>query len=87
MSSPGDLSNPGIELGSPVLQADCLPAELYIHIYSFFRLLYIIGYCKILNNVPSASIFIGNIGHNFLGNFYCQLLLAKIIGNNFLFSV
>ena len=69
----------------------CIAGGLFtswvVHIYSFFRLLYIIGYCKILNNVPSASIFISNIGHNFLGNFYCQLLLAKIIGNNFLFSV
>ena len=27
-SSPGDLPDPGIELGSPVLQADSLPAEL-----------------------------------------------------------
>ena len=26
--SPGDLPNPGIELGSPELQADSLPAEL-----------------------------------------------------------
>ena len=26
--SPGDLPNPGIELGSPVLQADSLPTEL-----------------------------------------------------------
>ena len=26
--SPGDLHNPGIELGSPALQADSLPAEL-----------------------------------------------------------
>ena len=26
--SPGDLSNPGIEPGSPALQADSLPAEL-----------------------------------------------------------
>ena len=26
--SPGDLSNPGIEPGSPVLQADSLPTEL-----------------------------------------------------------
>ena len=26
--SPGDLPNPGIELGSPALQADSLPAEL-----------------------------------------------------------
>ena len=25
--SPGDLPNPGIELGSPVLQADSLPSE------------------------------------------------------------
>ena len=24
--SPGDLSDPGIETGSPVLQADCLPS-------------------------------------------------------------
>ena len=27
MPSPGDLPNPGIELGSPALQADSLPAE------------------------------------------------------------
>ena len=26
--SPGDLPNPGIELGSPALQADSLPDEL-----------------------------------------------------------
>ena len=26
--SPGDLPNPGMELGSPALQADSLPAEL-----------------------------------------------------------
>ena len=26
--SPGDLPNPGIELGSPALQADSLPSEL-----------------------------------------------------------
>ena len=26
--SPGDLPDPGIELGSPALQADCLPTEL-----------------------------------------------------------
>ena len=26
--SPGDLPNPGIELGSPALQADSLPAEV-----------------------------------------------------------
>ena len=26
--SPGDLLDPGIELGSPALQADSLPAEL-----------------------------------------------------------
>ena len=26
--SPGDLPNPGIELGSPALQADALPSEL-----------------------------------------------------------
>ena len=26
-SSPGDLPNPGIELGSPALQADALPSE------------------------------------------------------------
>ena len=28
ISSPADLPNPGIELGSPVLQVDCLPTEL-----------------------------------------------------------
>ena len=33
MPSPGDLPNPGIELGSPALQADSLPAELKAHIH------------------------------------------------------
>ena len=28
VAQPGDLSDPGIELGSPALQADSLPAEL-----------------------------------------------------------
>ena len=28
ISSPGDLSSPGIKPGSPALQADSLPAEL-----------------------------------------------------------
>ena len=28
MHSPADLSEPGIELGSPAFQADALPAEL-----------------------------------------------------------
>ena len=28
MPSPGDLPDPGIELGSPALQVDSLPAEL-----------------------------------------------------------
>ena len=36
MPSPGDLPNPGIELGSPALQVNSLPAELlqkpYIYI-------------------------------------------------------
>ena len=27
LPSPGDLPNPGIELGSPALQADALPSE------------------------------------------------------------
>ena len=27
--SPGDLTDPGIELGSPALQTDSLPAEFY----------------------------------------------------------
>ena len=29
--SPGDLPNPGVELGSPTLQADSLPSELPIN--------------------------------------------------------
>ena len=30
--SPGDLPNPGIEPGSPALQADSLPTELQSHV-------------------------------------------------------
>ena len=37
---PADLSNPGIEPGSPVLEADSLPAELpgnpYIHTVDYY---------------------------------------------------
>ena len=32
---PGDIPNPGIEPGSPVLQADTLPSELYVFITVF----------------------------------------------------
>jgi len=38
-TSPGDLSNPGIEPGSPALQADSLLSELpdvYTHIYILY---------------------------------------------------
>ena len=34
LPSPGDLPNPGIEAGSPMLQADSLLTELIISIYS-----------------------------------------------------
>jgi len=34
LPSPGDLPNPGIEAGSPILQADSLLTELIISIYS-----------------------------------------------------
>ena len=30
MHSPGDLPDPGIEPGSPALQVDSLPTELYV---------------------------------------------------------
>ena len=35
---PGDLPDPGIEPGSPVLQADSLPSELYICIYIYIHI-------------------------------------------------
>ena len=35
--SPGDLPNPGIKPGSPVLQADSLPTELSGKSFSYFR--------------------------------------------------
>ena len=35
LSLPGDLPNPGIELGSPALQADSLPTELLGNLYVF----------------------------------------------------
>jgi hypothetical protein len=34
LPSPGDLPNPGIEAGSPIMQADSLLTELIISIYS-----------------------------------------------------
>ena len=48
--SPGDLSDPGIEPGSPALQADALPSELrgkllfskvYIKLLSHLHLIYL----------------------------------------------
>ena len=58
-SSPGDLPNPGIEPGSPALQADSLPSEppgkslihIYHNLYPFvcswaLGLLLYLGYCK-----------------------------------------
>ena len=45
LPSQGDLPNPGIELGSPMLQADCLPSEppgvLFMYIFTF---LYRLGF-------------------------------------------
>ena len=45
LPSQGDLPNPGIELGSPVLQADSLPSEppgvLFMYIFTF---LYRLGF-------------------------------------------
>ena len=32
--SPGDLLNPGTELGSPALQANSLPSELLVQMFS-----------------------------------------------------
>ena len=52
---PGDLSNPGIELGSPALQADSLPTELwgkssFIHILLFYKIIF-------LWNFPGNAVF------------------------------
>ena len=49
--SPGDLPNPGIELGSPTLQADSLPAELPGKPISFTYWLRIILRGKSLMNI------------------------------------
>ena len=51
-SFPGDLTNPGMELSSPALQADSLPAEppgkpdLVIYIYTYVGM-YLSGYIHI----------------------------------------
>ena len=39
--SPGNLPNPGIEPGSPVLQADCLPTELQGKPYVLIIIMYV----------------------------------------------
>ena len=56
--SPGDLPNPGIELGSPALQVDALTSEpsVYMHKYGLFALLYAntiqkpIQHCKAISS-------------------------------------
>ena len=68
---PGDLPDPGIEAGSPALQADSLPLSyqgsplytyisicvyVYIYIWCFFRFFSIIGYYKILSVLYSRSL-------------------------------
>ena len=42
--SPGDLPNPGMEPGSPTLQADCLPSESRGKpLTGFIKMLYVLG--------------------------------------------
>ena len=60
--SPEDLPNPGIEPGTPILQADALPSESpgkLLYTYNicilFFKLFSSIGDYKILNMVPCAT--------------------------------
>ena len=63
--SPGDLPNPGIELGSPALQVDSLSTELSgTSITSSLsiclwtdRLLPCLGYCKLCCKDPGEHIF------------------------------
>ena len=38
LPSPEDLPDPGVEPGSPTLQADSLPTELYIYIYIYIHI-------------------------------------------------
>ena len=66
--SPGDLPDPGIEPGSPTLQADALPSEppgnpsflvhlclaLILGLYGFHR----------QGSIPSSSILLGNLRSN-----------------------
>ena len=61
--SPGDLPDPGIEPGSPALEADALTSELpgkpkvryiYIYIYIYIQILSVIGFYEIQNIVPHA---------------------------------
>ena len=60
-SSPGDLPNPGIKLGSPALQADTLPSKppgsLGQTIKSDFFLSYIIAKREVYNKrLPSKDV-------------------------------
>ena len=55
ISSPGDLSDPGIEPTSPVLQADSLPTELRVKSLLFTYFFHFI--LSILHNRAAANDF------------------------------
>ena len=66
--SPGDLPNPGIERGSPSLQADSLPSEppgkpLHVYVLSIYRYTniythtYFGSFCLYVISIPSHIIF------------------------------
>ena len=72
--SPVDLPHPGIEPGSPALQADSLPADLYntyIFIYTIHVWVYIDAYVLVLG---SQQNWVGNTEFSYI---LCPLIQAR----------
>ena len=93
MSSPWDLPDPGIELGSPALQADSLPAELpgkprkFKQGLAMLRRIECSGYSQVQSHYWSAQEFdlsVSDLGvHPSLGNVVKIYLIQAIKMSSF----
>ena len=59
--SPGDLPNPGIESGSPVLQADALPSEPFDLIHPNVRTTFFIRYVYIIGQKANLNLLLESL--------------------------
>ena len=74
---PGDLPDPGIEPGSPALQANSLPAELpgkpHIHIYIYT--------CKLITKIRSDNTAITSHSYNYVVKTFKKIYSLRQVSN------